>query len=245
MDDDALRRGKPTNHRVYGEAMAILAGDGLLNMAYETMLAAPLTQNAPERALPAIREIAERAGVRGMVAGQVLDVTMEGQPPRKDIVRYIHLHKTADLLTAPLTAGLMLAGADEAQLELGRRYGRGLGLAFQIEDDLLDLEGDVKLLGKDVGMDAQRGKMTWPAVAGVEQAPVSYTHLDRQWWGICNFEWALYYREENRLPPFNCLLENERFFALDCGLSYPIVGAFTEYLLLTYGTERYLSLIHI
>ena len=105
-----------------------------------------------------------------MVAGQVLDVTMEGQPPRKDIVRYIHLHKTADLLTAPLTAGLMLAGADEAQLELGRRYGRGLGLAFQIEDDLLDLEGDVKLLGKDVGMDAQRGKMTWPAVAGVEQA---------------------------------------------------------------------------
>ena len=170
MDDDALRRGKPTNHRVYGEAMAILAGDGLLNMAYETMLDAPLTQNAPERALPAIREIAERAGVRGMVAGQVLDVTMEGQPPRKDIVRYIHLHKTADLLTAPLTAGLMLAGADEAQLELGRRYGRGLGLAFQIEDDLLDLEGDVKLLGKDVGMDAQRGKMTWPAVAGVEQA---------------------------------------------------------------------------
>ena len=170
MDDDALRRGKPTNHRVYGEAMAILAGDGLLNMAYETMLAAPLTQKAPERALPAIREIAERAGVRGMVAGQVLDVTMEGQPPRKDIVRYIHLHKTADLLTAPLTAGLMLAGADEAQLELGRRCGRGLGLAFQIEDDLLDLEGDVKLLGKDVGMDAQRGKMTWPAVAGVEQA---------------------------------------------------------------------------
>jgi len=136
----------------------------------ETMLAAPLTQKAPERALPAIREIAERAGVRGMVAGQVLDVTMEGQPPRKDIVRYIHLHKTADLLTAPLTAGLMLAGADEAQLELGRRCGRGLGLAFQIEDDLLDLEGDVKLLGKDVGMDAQRGKMTWPAVAGVEQA---------------------------------------------------------------------------
>ena len=152
MDDDALRRGKPTNHRVYGEAMAILAGDGLLNMAYETMLAAPLTQKAPERALPAIREMAERAGVRGMVAGQVLDVTMEGQPPRKDIVRYIHLHKTADLLTAPLTAGLMLAGADEAQLELGRRYGRGLGLAFQIEDDLLDLEGDVKLLGKDVAM---------------------------------------------------------------------------------------------
>ena len=110
MDDDALRRGKPTNHRVYGEAMAILAGDGLLNMAYETMLAAPLTQKAPERALPAIREMAERAGVRGMVAGQVLDVTMEGQTPRKDIVRYIHLHKTADLLTAPLTAGLMLAG---------------------------------------------------------------------------------------------------------------------------------------
>lgn len=170
MDDDALRRGQPTNHRVFGENMAILAGDGLLNMAYETMLDAPFTAAHPERAVRAMGEIARRAGVRGMIAGQTLDVKLEGHPPAEACVRYIHLHKTADLLTAPVTAGLMLAGAGEEQLRAGRAYGQGLGLAFQIEDDLLDLEGDAAALGKQTGMDAQRGKMTWPVVRGVEQA---------------------------------------------------------------------------
>lgn len=170
MDDDALRRGQPTNHRVYGENMAILAGDGLLNMAYETMLDASFTAAHPDRAVRAMGEIARRAGVRGMIAGQTLDVKLEGHPPTEACVRYIHLHKTADLLIAPVTAGLMLAGAGEEQLEAGRAYGQGLGLAFQIEDDLLDLEGDVAALGKQTGMDAQRGKMTWPAVRGVQQA---------------------------------------------------------------------------
>lgn len=170
MDDDALRRGKPTNHRVFGENMAILAGDGLLNMAYETMLNAPFTAENPALAVKAMREIAMRAGVTGMIAGQTLDVKLEGHAPTKESVRYIHLHKTADLLTAPVVAGLMLAGATEEQLEAGRAYGRGLGLSFQIQDDLLDLEGDVRMLGKETGMDAQRGKMTWPAVCGVEQA---------------------------------------------------------------------------
>lgn len=170
MDDDALRRGKPTNHLVYGENMAILAGDGLLNMAYETMLNAPFTAQHPAEAVNAMREIARRAGVCGMIAGQTLDVKLEGHEPSRESVRYIHLHKTADLLTAPITAGLMLAGASAEQLEAGRLYGRGLGLAFQIVDDLLDLEGDVALLGKETGMDAVRGKMTWPAVCGVEQA---------------------------------------------------------------------------
>lgn len=170
MDDDALRRGKPTNHRVYGEDMAILVGDGLLNMAYETMLDAPFTHEHPAQAVRAMREIAYRAGVRGMVAGQTLDVKLEGREPSVESVRYIHLHKTADLLTAPVVAGLMLADATEEQLQAARVYGRGLGIAFQIEDDLLDLEGDVQALGKETGMDAQRGKMTWPSVRGVEQA---------------------------------------------------------------------------
>ena len=98
------------------------------------------------------------------------DVTLEGHAPTAESVRYIHLHKTADLLTAPVVAGLMLAGATEAQLEAGRAYGRGIGLAFQIVDDLLDLEGDVSLLGKETGMDAQRGKQTWPAAFGVERS---------------------------------------------------------------------------
>lgn len=170
LDNDPLRRGKPTNHLVYGENMAILAGDGLLNMAYETMLNAPFAAEHPAQTVNAMREIAHRAGVCGMIAGQTLDVKLEGHEPSRESVRYIHLHKTADLLTAPIVAGLMLAGASEEQLEAGRAYGRGLGLAFQIEDDLLDLEGDVAALGKETGMDAQRGKMTWPAVCGVEQA---------------------------------------------------------------------------
>ena len=170
MDDDALRRGKPTNHLVFGENMAILAGDGLLNMAYETMLSAPVTAERPTEAVRAMHEIAVRAGVSGMIAGQTLDVKLEGHAPTKESVRYIHLHKTADLLTAPVVAGLMLAGASEEQLNAARTYGRGIGLAFQIIDDLLDLEGDVALLGKETGMDAQRGKMTWPSVCGVVQA---------------------------------------------------------------------------
>ena len=170
MDDDALRRGKPTNHRVFGEAVAILAGDGLLNLAYETMLSSPIAAERPERALRAACEIARRAGVCGMIAGQTADVTLEGHTPTAESVRYIHLHKTADLLTAPVVAGLTLAGATEAQLEAGRVYGQGVGLAFQIVDDLLDLEGDVQLMGKETGMDAQRGKQTWPAAFGVEKS---------------------------------------------------------------------------
>ena len=120
MDNDALRRGKPTNHLVLGENMAILAGDGLLNLAYETMLNAPFSAEHPAEAVAAMREIAMRAGVTGMIAGQTLDVKLEGHAPTQDSVRYIHLHKTADLLTAPVVAGLMLAGASEEQREAAR-----------------------------------------------------------------------------------------------------------------------------
>jgi geranylgeranyl diphosphate synthase, type II len=165
MDDDALRRGKPTNHLVFGENIAILAGDGLYSLAMETMLEAAQKSGHPH-ALKAMEEIARRAGVRGMIAGQTLDVKLEGTQPRKDMVHYIQRHKTGDLLTAPLTAGLMLAGADETLLAAGRGYGEALGAAFQIVDDLLDLRGDVTILGKQTGMDMQRGKLTWPAVHG-------------------------------------------------------------------------------
>ncbi len=180
LDDDKLRRGQPTNHLVYGEDIAILAGDGLLNFAYETMLSAPLCSTDPANALRAAREIAFRAGVRGMIAGQTLDVKLEGSEPDRDNVRYIHLHKTADLLTAPVVAGLMLAGASEEQLEAGRKYGRGIGLAFQIIDDLLDIQGDVHRLGKETGMDAQRGKLTWPAVCGIEQSRIDAMEAVKQ-----------------------------------------------------------------
>ena len=165
MDNDVLRRGKPTNHVVYGEAMAILAGDGLLLHAFEVLSAC-----GHPRAMTALRELALAAGVGGMVAGQVLDVSLEGTKPEKETVERIHRGKTAAMITAPVTGGLALAGAPDAMIEAGREYGLHLGIAFQIVDDLLDLEGDAALMGKTLGKDAAAGKLTWPACVGVEQA---------------------------------------------------------------------------
>ena len=168
MDNDDLRRGRPTNHKVYGEGMAILAGDGLLHAAMELMLRSAVRMG-DLRGIRAAEAIARRAGVTGMVAGQVMDVTGEGSTPTLDKVEYIHLHKTADLLTAPIEAGLILAGADAEQVAAGCAYGQHLGLAFQMVDDLLDVEGDAAVLGKTPGKDAAEGKLTWVAVKGVEQ----------------------------------------------------------------------------
>ena len=165
MDNDTLRRGKPTNHVVYGEAVAILAGDGLLTHAFELM-----ASSSHPAAFRALGEIARAAGVGGMLAGQTLDVTLEGTAPSQSVVQRIHAGKTAALLTAPLTAGLILAGAEDGLVEAGRQYGYHLGMAFQIVDDLLDLEGDPALMGKTLGKDQAEGKITWPACVGVEQA---------------------------------------------------------------------------
>ena len=165
MDNDTLRRGKPTNHVVYGEAMAILAGDGLLSYAFEHLSA----QDTPG-AFRALGILAKAAGVGGMLGGQVLDVTSEGKAPDEQLVRQIHLGKTAALITAPVLAGFALAGADDAGMEMAETYGRQLGLAFQITDDLLDLEGDAALMGKTLGKDVEEGKHTWPACVGMEKA---------------------------------------------------------------------------
>ncbi len=168
MDNDDLRRGRPTNHKVFGEGMAILAGDGLLSAAMELMLRSAVRMG-DLRGIRAAEAIARRAGVTGMVAGQVMDVTGEGSTPTLEKVDYIHRHKTADLLTAPIEAGLLLAGADEATVAAGCEYGVYLGLAFQMVDDLLDVEGDAATLGKTPGKDAAEGKLTWVAVKGAEQ----------------------------------------------------------------------------
>ena len=165
MDDDTLRRGRPTCHVVYGEGMAVLAGDGLLSLAFEMMLSSPHA-----RAKEAAYQIAREAGVRGMVAGQCLDLSGEGKEPTPELVSAIHRKKTACLLTAPMEAGLTLAGADGTQLAAGREFGQKLGLAFQIRDDLLDLTGDEKTLGKHIGKDTAEGKLTWPALYGQEQS---------------------------------------------------------------------------
>lgn len=174
MDNDTLRRGKPTNHVVYGEGLAILAGDGLLSHAFEIMAA-----SAHPRALGALFEIARAAGVGGMLAGQTLDVTLSGSAPDRLLVESIHRGKTAALMTAPVTAGLILAGASPAEIEAGRAYGLHLGMAFQIVDDLLDLEGDAGLMGKTLGKDTAEGKLTWPACVGRQQARKdAQTHID-------------------------------------------------------------------
>ena len=171
MDNDDYRRGRLTNHKVFGEGFAILAGDGLLNYAYECILKNALDYGANlEGHILAAREIAQRAGVGGMVAGQSIDLLSEHREPNEATLHYIHMHKTADLLTAPLLAAAYIAGADEKSIAALRTFGACVGLAFQIDDDLLDVMGDAKDLGKQTGMDEQRGKMTWPSLVGVEAA---------------------------------------------------------------------------
>ena len=165
MDNDDLRRGKPTCHKVYGEGMAVLAGDGLLSLAFET-----IASSGHPRAFAALRELALRCGTRGMVAGQCADLTAEETGGSPELLRYIHLHKTADLLTAPVVMGMTLAGADEAQIDAGREYGRNLGVAFQIIDDILDVVGNEAVLGKHTGKDAAENKCTWVSVYGLEKA---------------------------------------------------------------------------
>ncbi len=168
MDDDDLRRGKPTNHRVYGEGMAVLAGDGLLNLAYEIMLQDVLIQKEPKAFLLAMNEIAAAAGINGMIGGQTADLMNEGKQVTAETLGYIHRHKTGALLAASLTAGAYIAGADEASAYKLKRAGHALGLAFQIQDDLLDLEGDEDEIGKPVGSDVRNDKATYPSIYGIE-----------------------------------------------------------------------------
>ncbi len=174
MDNDDLRRGKPTNHKVYGEAMAILAGDGLLSTAAETVTGEPLKHaDDPVRLRSHIRaahEIMSRAGASGMIAGQTADVTSEGREADAGLVRYIEEHKTGDLITAPVRAGLMLADADEGMLAAFTTFAMDTGIAFQILDDILDIEGDAALLGKNVGKDIDQDKCNYVCVHGMEAA---------------------------------------------------------------------------
>ena len=167
MDNDDLRRGRPTNHKAYGEGLAILAGDGLLNGAMELVLSASL-KFKDFKGVRAAEILMRHAGVTGMIAGQTMDVTMEGCTPSEKLVSYIHTHKTSDLIQAAVEAGMMLAGCSEAEIESGRMFGYHLGIAFQIVDDLLDVTGDPEVLGKNTGKDDN--KLTWVALRGINGA---------------------------------------------------------------------------
>jgi geranylgeranyl diphosphate synthase type II len=171
MDDDDLRRGKPTNHKVFGEAVALLAGDGLLTEAFSLMTGPELRKRiSPDVILKVIDLISRAAGYRGMVGGQAVDIQSEGKAADLCLVEFIHTHKTGALITASVASGAMLGGGDEEQIEAITSYGRNIGLAFQISDDILDIEGDSKLLGKTAGADEQKGKITFPAVVGLEKS---------------------------------------------------------------------------
>ncbi len=165
MDDDDLRRGRPTCHKAYGEANAILAGDALLALAFET-LATRIGDAATATRLSA--ELGRATGWHGMIAGQVLDLVGEQEAPNTDLVRRIHEAKTAALFVAACRMGAIAGGADAATLERAGDFGRHLGLAFQIADDLLDVTASADELGKNVSKDTAHGKQTYPACVGME-----------------------------------------------------------------------------
>jgi geranylgeranyl diphosphate synthase, type II len=167
MDDDDYRRGRLTSHKVFGEAMAILAGDALLTLAFR------LVATNAARVVPAalvgsvVAEIADAAGTDGMVGGQVVDIESEGKSITPDMLDYIHLRKTAALIRAALRVGALLAGARAEHVEAISRAGQALGLAFQIVDDILDVEGSLAELGKSAGSDERKQKATYPSLHGL------------------------------------------------------------------------------
>jgi geranylgeranyl diphosphate synthase type II len=171
MDDDDLRRGKPTNHVVFGEGMAILAGDGLLTEAFRVMSEGALLPGQDRAAtLRAIREIAAGAGAAGMVGGQVADLESERKKPTRALVEYIHTRKTGALIRAAVRAGALVGKATARQFARLDQYGAAIGLAFQVADDILDVEGGTEKTGKRAGRDAELQKATYPAAVGMANA---------------------------------------------------------------------------
>tara|TARA_Y100001968_G_scaffold330133_1_gene381155 strand:- start:8381 stop:9283 length:903 start_codon:yes stop_codon:yes gene_type:complete len=169
MDNDDLRRGRPTNHKVYGDAIAILAGDALLTRAFE--MVALRSSNVPaERLLKVVGELSLAAGAPGLVGGQVVDLESEGKDVDLDTLEYIHLHKTGALLKACVICGALVGGAEKDLLEALSIYAKGIGLAFQIIDDILDVTASSEVLGKTAGKDLIADKTTYPKLLGLEES---------------------------------------------------------------------------
>lgn len=168
MDDDDLRRGRPTSHKVFGEGIAVLAGDALLTVAFELLAQAPATARYGTAAL--VRELASASGSRWLIAGQVLDLEGEGKPTSKASLKFIHEAKTAALLTCAIRLGAMSANATPSKLESLTRFGHSLGLAFQVIDDILDVTQTTEKLGKTAGKDAAVTKATYPALFGLKRS---------------------------------------------------------------------------
>ncbi len=175
LDNDDLRRGKPTCHKKFGEATAILAGDALLTLAFQTLA---LAEIEPARRVPIIREVATAAGtVNGMVGGQAADLEAEGKEIAPEMLEYIHKSKTAALIRASVVAGAISGGAGDADIARLRRFGESIGWAFQVVDDILDVEESSAALGKTAGKDRTQRKATYPALYGLEKSHELATEL--------------------------------------------------------------------
>lgn len=170
LDNDDLRRGRPTNHKVYGESMAILAGDALLNYAFETMLSNSINKKDSSKYLKAINEIAKSSGTYGMIGGQVVDIESENKTIDKDKLDFIHMNKTAAIIIGCMRAGAIIGGAKDDELENITKYARNIGLGFQIVDDILDIIGDESKLGKNIGSDLENNKSTYPSLFGLQKS---------------------------------------------------------------------------
>lgn len=170
LDNDDLRRGKKTNHIVYGEDMAILAGDALLNYAFEVMLSNSIDKENPNKYLNAINEIAKTSGIYGMIGGQVVDIQSENKQISKEMLDYIHNNKTAAIIIGCMRAGAIIGDATQEQLEKITKYAKNIGLSFQIVDDILDIVGDESKLGKKVGSDIENHKSTYPSLIGLDES---------------------------------------------------------------------------
>jgi len=174
MDNDDLRRGKPTNHKVFGEATAILAGDGLLSSAFEAMCKDLLLyfddQAKLKSRVRAMYEIAKGSGCKGMIAGQIADIEAEGKQCSKELLDYIHVNKTAALIMSAVKAGAHIGGAKKDKFDDLTVYAENIGLAFQVADDLLDIEGNESEIGKKVNSDTQNDKITYPGLYGVAES---------------------------------------------------------------------------
>ncbi len=190
IDNDDYRRGLPTSHKVFGEGMAVLAGDALLTEAFHLMSRQDLMADInPSLLLTVINEIAEAAGYTGMVGGQVVDMESEGKVPDYETLHYIHSRKTGVMILAALKSGARLSGATEEEIDALSEFGRNIGLAFQIADDMLNVDGDPILMGKATGSDATRGKMTFPALIGVVAShKKAYELLDMALAGIAGLD---------------------------------------------------------
>ena len=193
LDNDDLRRGKPTSHKVFGEAMAILAGDALLTLAFHTLAAAPIE---PARCVRVVAEIGAAAGtVDGMVGGQVADLEAGGKTVDAETLEYIHRSKTAALIRASIVAGAIAGGAREDDVERLGRFGGFIGWAFQVVDDLLDVEESSAALGKTAGKDQAQAKATYPALYGIEKSRAIAADLE----AIALAELAFYRQRGARL----------------------------------------------